>query len=996
MINCENSLRTKNNSQYRKDFLRKFRFDNSSWLFSCNNHKYKECSKKKMTLQFNEQLQIESTLNLLDNIDPDQLYCILTEVIHQLFNTSRFVWIQQLDSSKLELINNIGTFTIDHQHRNEWKTHSTGKSSTKSIHNETHNCIVFNLSNEAISYGNNVKSFVVKVNHIKNAQLRNLLLLNKDTIKKENYVVICIIHENGNSMNGILISFIVKTFLDSDRKSLEMFTVKLKTLNEVIKKYVMKSSMELQYNLQNNYSIPLGELNYPSLVRLSKDLLHQIIEKTNYTNCVLIFSTDESNQLLCIASSDELFTGQMKIDVEKPLFENNSHLFNDSTIQEIEQIDIIDIIQRLFNDKPLELLFQSNQKKFIFYHLGSFLKQNTILSNITTIDNDDNNPIVNVSIILCLWSICSIDYLTNENDLTIGSQKIHTEIIDLIDRYKEKLLITYKLQYFYDLKLFSDILHKETIRLSCIMNHRNLYENVADSLKKLINYDCISIYHFDKNEQEWIEELKQYPMEKQVVYKRRWNKSPWMFESLLKQNEINMDLRTLTIDSIDSIIKSINQLDLNVYLIHLFFHNNDPNHLTLIEFHKLNNNQRFSKYEKYLLSNYITDFLMIIMPQVYLNNELHIMRNRNEINSELVAYHMKISDNEIAQLINHKIHSLTQIHPNFNEISFLSRSVNERDSTAAIMIMFNNLGFIKQWNICQSKLACFILTIKNNYRQPTYHNWTHAFTVGHMAYLILTIERALIHQYLDEMEQLALFIGALCHDIDHRGFNNHYQTLIHSPLDAVYGYKGSILEHHHIDQTMRILNMKDCNILSQMTKIEYERFKLLLKHIILATDLYQHISIIPEFIQLSNVSYDPFNRRHHELLLSILVTSCDLNDQCKHWLNTLDTAKFIYYEFFHQGDLEKSYNTIPLLSSFDREKAFIPELQIHFIDSIVLPCFKILSKFLPKFQSTLYTIHKNKQIWQILFEKFKQNQLVNYTNDLLFNKYFNELIEAYL
>ncbi|CAH8819437.1 unnamed protein product, partial [Schistosoma curassoni] len=52
-----------------------------------------------------------------------------------------------------------------------------------------------------------------------------------------------------------------------------------------------------------------------------------------------------------------------------------------------------------------------------------------------------------------------------------------------------------------------------------------------------------------------------------------------------------------------------------VYLIHLFFHNNDPNHLTLIEFHKLNNDQRFSKYEKYLLSNYITDFLMIIMPQ---------------------------------------------------------------------------------------------------------------------------------------------------------------------------------------------------------------------------------------------------------------------------------------------------------------------------------------------------------------------------------------------
>lgn len=156
---------------------------------------------------------------------------------------------------------------------------------------------------------------------------------------------------------------------------------------------------------------------------------------------------------------------------------------------------------------------------------------------------------------------------------------------------------------------------------------------------------------------------------------------------------------------------------------------------------------------------------------------------------------------------------------------------------------------------------------------------------------------------------------------------------------------------------------------------------------------------MPKLIELSNTLYNPLNKQHHELLLSILVTSCDLNDQCKHWLNTRDVAKLIYNEFFHQGDLEKLWNRLSSFSisiSLDREKAFIPELQIQFINTIVEPCFKVLSSILPKFQSTLDTINKNKQIWQILYEKFKQNQFMNYTNELLFNKYYDQLIEEYL
>ncbi len=48
--------------------------------------------------------------------------------------------------------------------------------------------------------------------------------------------------------------------------------------------------------------------------------------------------------------------------------------------------------------------------------------------------------------------------------------------------------------------------------------------------------------------------------------------------------------------------------------------------------------------------------------------------------------------------------------------------------------------------------------------------------------------------------------------------------------------------------------------------------------------------------------------------------------------------ELIYQEFFKQGDLEKSLGRSPLVM-MDREKACIPELQIGFLDGIVLPLY---------------------------------------------------------
>ena len=53
------------------------------------------------------------------------------------------------------------------------------------------------------------------------------------------------------------------------------------------------------------------------------------------------------------------------------------------------------------------------------------------------------------------------------------------------------------------------------------------------------------------------------------------------------------------------------------------------------------------------------------------------------------------------------------------------------------------------------------------------------------------------------MQALSMFIGAICHDLDHRGFNNKFMIDIGSPLAAIYST--STMEHHHFNMTVTIL-----------------------------------------------------------------------------------------------------------------------------------------------------------------------------------------------
>ncbi|CAH0395133.1 unnamed protein product [Bemisia tabaci] len=72
----------------------------------------------------------------------------------------------------------------------------------------------------------------------------------------------------------------------------------------------------------------------------------------------------------------------------------------------------------------------------------------------------------------------------------------------------------------------------------------------------------------------------------------------------------------------------------------------------------------------------------------------------------------------------------------------------------------------------------------------------------------------LVQQFHIPYEILGLLVACLCHDLDHRGTNNAFQTKTESPLAILY--TTSTMEHHHFDQCVMILNSDGNNIFQAM------------------------------------------------------------------------------------------------------------------------------------------------------------------------------------
>ncbi|CAI4227333.1 unnamed protein product [Auanema sp. JU1783] len=332
---------------------------------------------------------------------------------------------------------------------------------------------------------------------------------------------------------------------------------------------------------------------------------------------------------------------------------------------------------------------------------------------------------------------------------------------------------------------------------------------------------------------------------------------------------------------------------------------------------------------------------------------------------EVLAYHSVCNRDEVAKLKKIQLKERVQELETFD---FNGMKLSELEKPLYAVYMFKTL-FHGDIRFDQDDLTRFVLTVRKNYRRVAYHNWAHGWSVAHAMFVLLFSNNQIFRPH----EALALYVACLCHDLDHRGKNNAYMKTMSTPLAAIY--TTSVMEHHHFNQTVTILQQDGHNILKSLSSEEYKQALSLIKHCILATDLALFFSNKAELNNiLDEGKYDINDEHHRKLTQAILMTGCDLIASAKPWQIQTETVKVIFEEFYEQGDAERNNGRVPI-AMMDRQKAHeLPQMQVGFMRGICLPCYELIARIIPEASGLRDRCRYNAEKWEELAEDQRKRE----------------------
>jgi len=259
------------------------------------------------------------------------------------------------------------------------------------------------------------------------------------------------------------------------------------------------------------------------------------------------------------------------------------------------------------------------------------------------------------------------------------------------------------------------------------------------------------------------------------------------------------------------------------------------------------------------------------------------------------------------------------------------------------------------------KFCRCVLTVRKNYRPVAYHNWKHGWNVAHCMYsIICRLDRNKLN--ISPLRVKALMWACLCHDVDHRGFNNTYFKSLEDPLAQLY--TTSVMEQHHYNHTVTILQQGGHDLFQSCTRDEYRQVLDWIRHAIIATDLALFIPNQKELsMRLQDGSFDIQKPEHLERTIALCMTATDLSAVTKPWEIQVNTVDSIYNEFHFQGDVEKERGMTPI-PMMDRDLTNVPRDQVGFIQFVCMPCYKTLADILPETEPLLQGVKDNMSKWQ--------------------------------
>ncbi|XP_055865771.1 high affinity cGMP-specific 3',5'-cyclic phosphodiesterase 9A-like isoform X7 [Biomphalaria glabrata] len=269
--------------------------------------------------------------------------------------------------------------------------------------------------------------------------------------------------------------------------------------------------------------------------------------------------------------------------------------------------------------------------------------------------------------------------------------------------------------------------------------------------------------------------------------------------------------------------------------------------------------------------------------------------------------------------------------------------------------MYHELGLVEEFNINPIVLKRWLLCVQENYRNNPFHNFRHCFCVTQMMYGMIHLCKLWERMTTEDLG--ILLTAAVCHDLDHPGYNNTYQINARTELAIRYN-DISPLENHHCAVAFQILSNPETNIFAYVDKDTFKRIRAGITMLILATDMARHAEIMESFKEKLAAGFDDKNKEHLDTLKMVLIKCCDISNEVRPMEVSEPWVDCLLEEYFNQSDREK-IEGLPVAPFMDRDKVTKPTAQIGFIKFVLIPMFETVARVFTQIDEVMVQPLKN-------------------------------------
>ncbi|XP_045464276.1 uncharacterized protein LOC123673705 isoform X1 [Harmonia axyridis] len=274
------------------------------------------------------------------------------------------------------------------------------------------------------------------------------------------------------------------------------------------------------------------------------------------------------------------------------------------------------------------------------------------------------------------------------------------------------------------------------------------------------------------------------------------------------------------------------------------------------------------------------------------------------------------------------------------------------------LLDYFNLDVVRVWKL-------FTLIEEGYHSTNPYHNSIHATDITQAMHCFLQEEK--IRRHITPLEIMASLIGAVAHDLDHPGVNQHFLISTSNHLAILYQNK-SVLENHHWRSAVGCL--LESGVAEQLTPYRDE-LELLIRELILATDINRQQEFITRFKKnLDEDSLDMTKPEDRSFILQIALKCADISNPTRPWDISQKWSMKVCDEFFRQGEYERKLN-LPVTSICDQQSTSVAKiqvgtLQIRFFKFVAAPLFTEWHRFLRSKLSTrmINLLESNRKRWE--------------------------------